>query len=50
MTSDDKFIETVIAGQTECLVSGDNHLLALKTFHYIPIIPANMFLDWLGLV
>jgi uncharacterized protein len=47
--SDNKFIETAIAGQAERIVSGDSHLLTLKTFRDIPIISANEFLDWLEL-
>jgi uncharacterized protein len=47
--SDNKFVETAIAGQAERIVSGDSHLLTLKTFRDIPIISASEFLDWLEL-
>ncbi len=45
--SDNKFIETAIAGQAERIVNGDSHLLTLKIFRDIPIISANEFLGWL---
>src|SRR5215211_9317115 len=36
--SDNKFIEAAIAGKARLIVSGDNHLLELKSFKDIPII------------
>jgi len=45
---DDKFLEAAIAGRAEYIVSGDHHLLELKLFRAIPIIPAAGFLDWLA--
>ena len=44
---DDKFLEAAVAGKVDFIVSGDNHLLALKEFHSIPIIIGREFLDWL---
>jgi putative PIN family toxin of toxin-antitoxin system len=44
---DDKFLEAAIAGKVDFIVSGDNHLLEMKEFRGIPIIPAREFLDWL---
>lgn len=44
---DDKFLEAAIAGQVDFIVSGDNHLLALKEFRSIPIVSGREFSDWL---
>jgi putative PIN family toxin of toxin-antitoxin system len=44
---DDKFLEAAVAGKVDLIVSGDNHLLALKEFRSIPIISGREFLDWL---
>ena len=44
---DDKFLEAAVAGKVHFIVSGDNHLLALKEFRSIPIITGREFLDWL---
>lgn len=44
---DDKFLEAAIAGNVDFIVSGDNHLLALKEFRSIPILSGRDFLDWL---
>ena len=44
---DDKFLEAAIAGNVDFIVSGDNHLLALKEFRSIPILSGREFLDWL---
>lgn len=46
-TSDNKFIEAAIAGKSRLIVSGDNHLLELKSFKDIPIITARDFIHWL---
>lgn len=35
---DDKFIEAALAGQADCVVSGDADLLALSPFRGIPIL------------
>jgi len=45
--NDDKFLEAAIAGKADLIVSGDQHLLALKGFRSIPIISGREFLDWL---
>ena len=47
-TSDNKFLEAAIVGETDYIVSGDKHLLDLKTFESIPIITAREFLEILG--
>jgi putative PIN family toxin of toxin-antitoxin system len=44
---DDKFLEAAVAGKADFIVSGDNHLLAIKEFRSIPIISGREFLDWL---
>ncbi len=44
---DDKFLEAAVAGKVDLIVSGDNHLLALKEFRSIPIVSGREFLDWL---
>ncbi|MFM8876205.1 MAG: putative toxin-antitoxin system toxin component, PIN family, partial [Anaerolineae bacterium] len=36
--TDNKFLEAATAGQVNFIVSGDNHLLELKSFREIPII------------
>ena len=41
---DNKFIEAAIAGKAKLIVSGDNHLLELKSFKDIPIITAKEFI------
>jgi uncharacterized protein len=46
-TTDNKFIEAAVAGKTDCIVSGDQHLLDLKEYQSIPILTAREFLDWL---
>lgn len=45
--TDDKFLETALAGKVDYIVSGDNHLLELKSFREIPIITAKEFVSWL---
>ncbi len=42
---DDKFLEAAIAGSVPLIVSGDNHLLNLKTYRHISIISTRAFLD-----
>jgi putative PIN family toxin of toxin-antitoxin system len=46
-STDDKFLEAAVAGQVNFIVSGDNHLLELKSFREIPIITAKEFISWL---
>ena len=45
--TDNKFLEAAAAGQVNFIVSGDNHLLELKSFREIPIITAKEFISWL---
>ena len=45
--TDDKFLEATLAGKVDYIVSGDNHLLELKSFREIPIITAKEFISWL---
>ncbi len=45
--NDDKFLEAVLAGRADVIVSGDRHLLELKEFRGIPIITAREFMNWL---
>lgn len=45
--TDNKFLEAATAGQVNFIVSGDNHLLELKSFREIPIITAKEFISWL---
>ena len=45
--SDNKFIEAAISAKAKSIVSGDNHLLELKSFKDIPIITAKDFINWL---
>lgn len=42
--SDDMFLACAVAAGAACIVSGDTHLLRLKTFQGIDIISANEFL------
>lgn len=44
---DNRFLEAAIAVKADCIVSLDNHLLALKTFRNIPVIPPARFLSLL---
>ena len=45
--TDDKFLEAALAGKVDYIVSGDNHLLELKSFREIPIITGKEFIVWL---
>ncbi len=45
---DNRFLEVGVAGQADCIVSGDRHLLRLQSCEGIPIISARDFLDRLG--
>ncbi len=45
--TDDKFLEAAVAGKVDFIVSGDGHLLDLKSFRDIPIITAKEFINWL---
>jgi putative PIN family toxin of toxin-antitoxin system len=41
---DDKFLSLAVAGKATCIISGDNDLLVLHPFRYIPILRPNDFL------
>ncbi|MDA0261193.1 MAG: putative toxin-antitoxin system toxin component, PIN family [Proteobacteria bacterium] len=41
---DDKFLETALAGQANCIVSGDRDLLTLDPFEHVRIVSAASFL------
>jgi putative PIN family toxin of toxin-antitoxin system len=45
--TDDKFLEAAVAGKVDFIISGDGHLLDLKSFRNIPIITARDFINWL---
>ena len=42
--TDNKFLEAAVAGKVDFIVSGDGHLLDLKSFREIPIITAREFI------
>ncbi len=42
--TDNKFLEAALEGKADCIVSGDSHLLELKTFRGIPILTAREFI------
>ena len=41
---DDKFLEAALAGEAELLVSGDHHLLQLKSYRGIRVVTPSAFL------
>ena len=41
---DDKFLETAISGEADCIVTGDGDLLALDPFEGVPILTPRDFL------
>jgi predicted nucleic acid-binding protein len=45
--TDNKLLEAAIAGIVDFIVSGDNHLLKLKSFREIPIVTGREFITWL---
>jgi uncharacterized protein len=45
--TDDKFLEAALAGKVNFIVSGDTHLLGIKSFREIPIITGREFVAWL---
>lgn len=45
--TDNKFLEAAVAGKVNFIVSGDGHVLELKSFREIPILTAREFVDWL---
>ena len=42
---DDKFIQCAEAGNANIIISGDSHLLALKSYHSITILTPTQFLE-----
>ncbi len=44
-TDDDKFIQCAQAGTAKTIISGDQHLLALKSYHGITILTPTQFLE-----
>ncbi len=45
---DDKFLACAVAGQADCIVSGDPHLTGLVSYRGIPIVKPRRFLDSLS--
>lgn len=45
---DNRFLEAALTANSNCIVSLDKHLLALKSFRNIPIIPPTRFLSLLS--
>jgi len=41
---DDKFLDAAYAGKADCVISGDDDLLALREFEGIPILTARRYL------
>jgi putative PIN family toxin of toxin-antitoxin system len=41
---DDKYLDAARAGNADCLISGDNDLIALREFERIPILTARRYL------
>jgi putative PIN family toxin of toxin-antitoxin system len=44
-SDDDKFLELAVEAEAECIVSGDQNLLVLKSIQGIPILTAHEFLQ-----
>ena len=42
---DDKFLETALAGEANCLITGDSDLLDMTPFRSIPILTPTAFLN-----
>ena len=42
---DDKFLETAMVGEAECLITGDRHLLDMTPFCGVPIVAPALFLN-----
>ena len=42
---DDKFLETALAGEADCLITGDRHLLDMASFRGISILTSAAFLN-----
>ena len=45
--TDNKFLEAAVAGNANLIVSGDEHLLEIKSFRNISIIKPRRFVDML---
>ena len=45
--SDNLYLEIAVAGDAQCIVSGDKHLLRLQEYRGIPILTPTEFLDQL---
>lgn len=43
--SDNRFLECALAAHADAVISGDHHLLTLKTFRDIPILTPSAFLE-----
>jgi predicted nucleic acid-binding protein len=43
--SDNKFLEAALAGDVRCIVSGDSHLLELKSFRGVDILTTRDFIS-----
>jgi len=43
--SDDMFLHSNVTGRAKCIISGDRHLLNLKTYRRIRILPPAEFLS-----
>ena len=46
--NDDKFLETAMVGEAECLITGDRHLLDMTPYRGVPILPPAAFLNSLA--
>lgn len=46
--TDNKFLEAALAGQADCVVTGDKHLLPLHPFRGISILKAHQFIEQLS--
>lgn len=42
---DDKFLETALTGDADCIITGDRDLLEMSPFHGIPILQPSDFLN-----
>lgn len=45
---DNMFLEAAVEGRADCIVSGDKHLLRMKTFRGVDILTVGQFLDRMG--
>ena len=46
--ADNKFVDAAVAAKADYVISGDAHLLDLKSFRAIPILTARTFIDLLS--